>query len=200
MRMQPSCDGWKCVGAMVTLVVMAAVASPLPAQFPAPEVTKEHKKLKDDVGVWDAEMKLWMDPNADPMVSKGVETNRMLGDYWLVSDFTADLAGQKFAGHGQTGYDPNTKKFVGTWIDTMSASISPMEGTWDEKTGEMTMIMTSIDPASGKEVKSKSISKRKDDKTRIFTMYMQAPDGGDEWVKSMEITYTRRPDDKPAKK
>ena len=153
--------------------------------------------LKKDVGVWDAEMKLWMQgPDAPPDVSKGVERNRMLGDYWLISDFTTDLGGQKFVGHGQNGYDTKKQKFIGTWIDSMSASLSEMEGTYDEKTGELTMIMTSIDPASGQKIKSKSVSKHKDDNTRVFTMYMQIPGGGDNWVKSMEVTYTRRAESK----
>ncbi len=197
MRMQQRFTVLKNVVAVVCLLAVTCMASHVRAQFPTPEVTKEHKLLQQDAGVWDAEMKLWAQgPDAEPMVSKGVERNRMLGDYWLVSDFTVDLGGQKFSGHGQNGYDPVKKKFVGTWIDTMGAGISPMEGTYDEKTGEMTMTMTSVDPASGQEIKSKSVSKHKDDNTRVFTMFMQAPSGSDTWVKSMEVTYTRRADEK----
>jgi hypothetical protein len=201
MRMQQDFGRLKKVVAMACLLAVAGVAPSAWAQFPTPEVTKEHKMLKADAGVWDAEMKIWMGgPDAEPTVTKGVERNRMLGDYWLISDFTTDLGGQPFAGHGQNGYDPVKKKFVGTWIDSMSANISTMEGTYDEKSGELTMMMTSIDPTSGQEVKSKSVSKRKGDNTRVFTMYMQAPGGDGTWVKSMEVTYTRRPERTEEKK
>ncbi len=197
MRTQPGIRKLQSVVAMIGLLAVAGVATTAWSQAPAPEVTRWHKMLKDDAGVWDAEMKIWMQgPEAEPLVTKGVERNRMVGDYWLVSDFTADLGGQEFTGHGQTGYDPVKKKFVGTWIDSMSASLSPMEGTYDEKTGELTMMMTSVDPVSGQEVKSKSVSKPKGQNARVFTMFMQGPDGGDTWVKSMELIYTRRADEK----
>lgn len=176
---------------LLTCVAISAVAR---AQFPPPEVTDEHKVLKRDVGVWDAEMKLWMTgPDEEPMVSKGTERNRMMGDLWLLSTFTADLGGQPFTGHGQFGYDVNKKKFVATWVDSMTTHISLGEGSYDKSTDEMTMVMTGFDPSTGKEAKSKSVTKYVDRNTRQFTMYMQDPSGGDKWVKSMEISYKRRP-------
>ena len=188
MRVQKLVTMW--VGLLAAVCMTASVV----AQIPTPEVTKEHKLLKKDVGVWDAEMKIWMQgPDGEPMVSKGVERNRSVGDLWVISDYQGDLGDQTFRGHGQFGYDPIKKKFVGTWIDSMTPHISTMEGTYDEQSGEMTMIATGIDPATGEESKSKSVSKYPDDNTRIFTMFMKAPGGGDDWVKSMEINYKRRP-------
>lgn len=189
-----------CVRRVAGLGVVVFLATSLTGQvargqFPAPEVTPEHKLLRKDVGVWDAEMRLFMGgPDAEPMVSKGVERNRMLGDLWLVSNFTADLGGQEFQGHGQFGYDPRKKKFVGTWIENMGAHISTMEGDYDEAAAELTMVMDSIDPQTGAAVPMKTVSKYIGDDKRLFTMYMKSPEGGGEWVKSMEIHYTRRPD------
>ena len=34
----------------------------------------------------------------------------------------------EFHGQGQTGYDPNKKKYVGTWVDSISPTIMIMEG------------------------------------------------------------------------
>ena len=162
--------------------VVVCLATSVWAQFPVPEVTKEHKLLKKDVGVWDAEMKLWMaGPDQEPTVSKGSERNRMLGDFWVLSTYTSNLGGQDFQGSSQLGYDPQKKKFVGTWVDTMSTHISTMEGTYDDATSELTMFMTSVDPESGKEVKAKTVSKYVDKDTRTFVMYMQDPSGGDKW-------------------
>ena len=82
--------------------------------------------MQKDLGVWDAVMKIWMQgPESDPMISQGVERNRPMGDFWVVSNYESDLGGEKFVGHGQTGYDPAKKKFIGTWIDSMSPHLGP---------------------------------------------------------------------------
>ena len=126
------------------------------------------------------------------MVSKGVETNTMLGGLWLVTEFKGEFGGQPFEGRGQTGYDTNKGKYVGTWIDTMSTEIMVMEGDLDEKTQTMTMTSKGKDPA-GKPYESKQVSQRKGDDTRVFTMFMKSADTKDEYVRVMEITYNRRP-------
>lgn len=88
------------------------------AQF-AP-TSPEHELLKRDVGTWEATTTIWMgedgkaDPSAEPAVSKGKEVNRMLGDFWLVSNFGGDFGGMSFEGHSTTGFDPQKKQFVMT--------------------------------------------------------------------------------------
>ena len=179
-----------CVG----LALVGCMTPGVRAQMSPPEPTKEHKLLQQDVGVWDAEMKIWMQgPDSDPAVSKGVERVRPLGDLWIISNFEGDVSGQQFTGHSQMGYDPLKKKFVGTWIDTVSPHISTMEGTYDEATQELTMLMTNIDPATNKESKAKTVSKSVDKDTRVFTMFMETPGVGDGWTKMMETNYNRRP-------
>jgi hypothetical protein len=179
--------------ALVGLGILGVAFSSAVAQPPAPEVTNEHKLLKKDVGVWEAEMKTWMEgPDKEPMVSKGVERTHAVGDYWIVSTYEGDFAGQTFVGHSQMGYDPAKKKFIGTWIDSMSTSLAQMDGTYDEATQELTMVMTMLDPATGKDTKAKTVSKYIDDNTRQFTMYMETPGVGEGWMKSMEVTYKKR--------
>ena len=81
------------------------------AQMTPPEATKEHKLLQQDVGVWDADMKIWMQgPDSDPVVSQGVERSRPLGDLWVLSTFEGAVGEQKSTGHSQMGYDPLKKK------------------------------------------------------------------------------------------
>ncbi len=186
---------------LVCLLMMACAATSVQAQFPTPEITKEHKVLKKDVGVWDAETKFWpAGPNGDPMVSKGIERNRMIGGLWLLCNFSGEFGGQEFKGHSQTGYNSQKKKYVGTWVDSMSTHITTMEGTYDETKDELTSIMTSVDPATGNEITSKSVAKYTGKDTRMMTMYMADPNDGDVWVKSMEISYKRRPSEGKNKK
>ena len=152
---------------------------------------KELDVLKQDVGTWDCEMKMWMSgPDSDPMVVKGTEKLEMFGGIWQMSEFKADMGGVTFEGRGTVGYDPVKKKYIGTWIDSMNPYMSYMEGTYDESEKSMTMMMKGTGP-DGKPMVGKNVSENKDEKTRVFTMFNKTP-GGDEWVKSMQITYKKK--------
>jgi hypothetical protein len=158
--------------------------------MPMPKPGPEHEILKKDVGAWDATVESKMDPSGKPNVSKGVETNTLLGDgLWMIQDFKADLMGTPFQGHGITGYDPSKKKYVGTWVDSMSAGLSKTEGTYDPKTKTMTTWVEGPGP-DGTMMKMRSTSEWKDANTRVFTMY--SPAGQGEEFAMLKITYKRR--------
>ncbi|RMF39036.1 MAG: DUF1579 domain-containing protein, partial [Planctomycetota bacterium] len=95
-----------------------------------PEPGPEYRILKKDVGRWIAKMKMWEGPG-DPIEAEGTEINRMVGPYFVVSDFKVELNGQPFAGHGVFGYDAEKKKYVGSWIDSMSPIAMHMVGEYD---------------------------------------------------------------------
>ncbi len=162
------------------------------AQGPMPQATAEHKGLANEIGVWDAESKFWLAPGTAPVPSKAVETNKMLGELWMVSEFKGEVMGMSFVGHGQFGYDPHKKKYVGTWIDTFSPHLSVMEGTMDEATQTLTMMSKGFDPMLGKEVTSKMVSTMIDHDHKKFQIFMPVPGKEGEWWKKMEIEYTRR--------
>ena len=130
-----------------------------------------------------------MAPGAPPAVSKGVETNRILGGMWLLTDFKSEFMGQPFEGHGSAGWDAGKKKYVGVWVDTMSAGLALSEATYDAKTKSMTGWMEGPD-MTGKITKSKEVTEWKDADTRVFTMYMTGPDGKE--APNLRITYKRR--------
>ncbi len=154
--------------------------------------TDPRQVLANEVGTWDAESKFWMSPDGKPMVSKAVETNTMLGDNWILSTFKSNLGDEPFEGRGQFGYDPVSKKYIGTWIDTMSPYLGVMEGTLDESNGVLTMMSTARDPQTGKKSTSKLVSSFSDDNHKKFEMF--APVAGKEgkWWKVMEVNYARR--------
>lgn len=153
---------------------------------PMPQPGPEHEMLKKDVGTWDATVEMFMQPGAPAMVSKGVETVTMMGALWQVSEFKSEMMGQPFEGRGATGYDPAKKKFVGTWVDTMTPGYYTVEGTYDAATRTLTATMRGPD-ASGAVVETKETTQWTDADTRVFTMY--APDGK---TVGMRITYKRR--------
>jgi hypothetical protein len=160
------------------------------ASMPMVKPVPEHDLLKKDVGTWDATVETMASPEAPASKSKGVETNKLLGGLWLVTDFKSQMMGQPFEGHGTTGYDTNKKKYVGTWVDSMSTGLMTGESTYDPATKTVTGYMEGTDPATGKPTKMKMVTEYKDDNSRVFTMYMTGPDGKE--APAMKITYKRR--------
>lgn len=171
--------------------LLSAAFAPLAAYAQVPQ-DEAHKHLATEVGVWDATVQMWPAADAKPMESKAVETNEMFGDFWLLSKFETDFGGMKYAGRMQLGYDPQKKKYVGTWIDTMSPYLSTMEGTYDEKTKTSTMLATGVDAMTGKVSKSKMVTRIENEDSKVFEMFMPVEGKEGEWWKSMEVKYTRR--------
>jgi hypothetical protein len=176
---------------VTALLASLADATGANAQEP-PKPGDAHKELKSEVGTWDADVSMWMSPEAEPMKSKAVETNEMFGDFWLMSKFEGDFGGMKFKGHSMLGYDPHKKKYVGTWVDTLSPFLMTMEGEYDESTHTSTMIGTGTNWETGKPEKSKMTTVYSSDDEKTFTMYMADPNAEGEWIKHMEIKYKRR--------
>jgi hypothetical protein len=160
-----------------------APAKPLP----------EHKILASDEGTWDATIRMYAGgPDAEPSVSKGSEVNEVLpGGLWVLSKFEGEFGGMKFYGRGQFGFDPVKKKYVGTWLDSMSTVLSVLEGDYDAKTKTMTYVGDGYDPEHKAKFSQKMVTTMKDDGTRVFTLYMKF-EGQPAEAKFMEITYTKR--------
>lgn len=110
---------------------------PAPSQeITLPKPGPKHEILKKEAGVWDATVETRMELGGKPVVTKGVETNTLLGDgLWRVQDFKGELMGVPFQGHAVTGYDAAKKKSVGTWVDSMAPGLSSTEGSSDAKAG-----------------------------------------------------------------
>jgi Protein of unknown function (DUF1579) len=167
---------------------LTSVASTVRAQDAKP--LPEHKILAVEEGVWDAEITTTV-PGQDAIKSKGLETNRLIGGKWLISDFKGEFFGSPFEGHGVNGYDPKKGKYVGTWVDSMSQHIDVLEGTYDEKTKTLTLNSDSVNPANGKPMKLRLETQFKDDETRTFSEYVQM-DGEKSFTKFMEVKYSKR--------
>ncbi len=166
---------------LFSIAVLLVAATDTRAQDP-----DAMKLFKADVGDWNCEIRMFEPGSDQPQVSKGTETNKMLGDMWLISHFKGEMMGMPFEGASFTGYNAETKKFHGTWIDSMSPFPMANEGNWDETTRTMTSTGTGKDP-TGAEMKYKMTMVHKDG-ARHFTMFMV--DDEDE-TKMMEIHYTR---------
>ncbi|WP_250846988.1 DUF1579 domain-containing protein [Aquisphaera insulae] len=176
----------------VAVTALASIARADDPPFPKP--TAEHKILAADEGTWDATIKSYeAGPESAPTVTKGVEVNTVItGGLWIVSTFKGDFAGLAFEGRGQYGYDPIKKKYVGTWIDSMSTSVIVLEGTYDAGTKTLSFTGDGVCPVDNTKMVMRMVTTAKDEGTRHFVMYATGTITGGKEAKMMEVEYTKR--------
>jgi hypothetical protein len=164
-------------------------AAMMAAYEKAAEPAEAHKLLQKQVGKWNLSLKSWPAPGAPPMESTGTaETKSLLGDRYVQTEVSSNMMGKAFSGIGTTGYDKAKKKYVGTWIDSMSTGMMLSEGTADASGKVMTTQAVATDPLTGKPTKMRIVSKWESD-DKIVEEFFEKKGGKD--VKTMEITYTR---------
>jgi hypothetical protein len=131
-----------------------------------------------------------MDPSQPPEVSSGTHTSKLiLGDRWLVGDYSGTFDGKSFEGFGMWGYDTQKQKFINVWADNFSTSAMVSEGTADP-TGKIITFKCAYDcPIQKRNVKMRMVTTIKSPNEHVFEMYQDTPDGKE--FKAMEITYTK---------
>jgi len=152
--------------------------------------TAPHKMLANLVGTWTTQTKAWMEPGKPPVEGTGTCEQKMLLDgRYLQQEYSGEMMGSPFTGINLIGYDNHTKRYVSTWIDSMSTGIYYFEGdaTADGKT--ITQESSYDDPIRGPMV-WRSITRIVNDNTLEYEMYL-TPKGGVE-EKMMEMTVTRK--------
>lgn len=150
----------------------------------------EHERLKPMAGEWTAELKLFLEPGADPMVSKGtMKSQLVLGGRFLRSDYAGETFGKPFAGQGLMGYDKAKKRYVNTWVDSMSTAIMYSEGTCDEAGKVFTLHTRQKDVMTGKTENMKEVTTIVDNNTNTYQMFIEQ-DGKD--IKILDITFKRK--------
>lgn len=148
----------------------------------------EYDIFKKDVGEWDVEITTFMTESGKPEVTKGTESNRMMGGFWLIANFEGNLGGQDFKGHGIYGYDQQKRKYVGTWADSLGPVAMQTSGDYDKETETLTVEGESVGP-DGSPAVYKMATCYKDGK-RVMTMYMTPKDGKE--MKFFEMVYTKK--------
>lgn len=156
------------------------------------EPTKEHAWLQKLVGEWDSEADCAAE-NGEPMKSKGTETVRSMGGLWIVGE------GQGLMPDGDpatmlltVGYDPQKKRFIGSWAGSMMTHMWIYEGELDE--GQKVLTLNTTGPKFGGEPGAtaayQDIITVISDDHRTLTSRMQGDDGS--WTQFMEAHYRRR--------
>jgi hypothetical protein len=157
------------------------------------KVGPEHKHLAALAGDWTYVAKFRMAPEAPPMEMKGAaKRTPIFGGRFLRDDVSGPAQGgmPAFEGLGITGYDNHEKKYVGTWIDSMSTSVTQMTGEGSADGKVLTMHSEQYDPTYGKVVKMRWVTRITGPDSNISEFYTTLP-GGKE-MKTGEIIYTRK--------
>ncbi len=150
---------------------------------------EEHARLKMLVGKWKVETTTYGEEGKSPMKSEATAVVRpIFGGQYFREDYTGDFFGTKFTGMGIYGFDKGTKKFVSSWIDSMSTGIARSVGT-AMANGDIAFLGEYYDPVEERMVKTKFVLTLNSRKTHSGVYYSIAADGSEK--KMMEFVYTR---------
>ena len=175
---------------VITILGAAAFAAAtfVHAQVPPmPEPTKEHEWLKQFVGEWESELEVFMEPGKPPMKSKGTEVCRAIGGLWVIGEGKSDMGSHLLT----LGYDPEKKKYIGTWIDSMLNYMWKYEGTVDAAGKVLTLETEGPSMMKpGQMAKYKDVTEFKSKDQRAFTSSMLGDDG--KWVTIVKVDSRRK--------
>jgi hypothetical protein len=193
----------RALGAALTVVVGLALAHPIYGQEydeaavmaayeKAMTPAAPHARLAEMAGEWQLEVKFWMQPGGEPMVSTATSTRKMImGGRYLADHVEGDAMGQPFTGMGLTGYNNVEERFEATWVDNMGTGIFTSHGEWNEEENALVMHGSYVDPATGKKKMVKTISRIVGPDKEIFEQYEKS-EGEEEALKTMEIVSIRK--------
>jgi hypothetical protein len=130
-----------------------------------------------------------MAPDAPPERSSGTESVRSLGGVWVLCE---GLPGGGTATTLMTlGYDPEEKRYVGTFVGSMMTHLWVYDGGLDPAGKVLTLDTEGPSfTAEGGMTKYKDVIEFKDDNHRTLTSHVLGDDG--QWTQFMTANYRRR--------
>ena len=155
------------------------------------EPQKEHQWLEKLVGEWTYETEAMMGPDKPPSKFTGTESVRSLGGLWVICEGRGEFPG----GGTETmivtlGYDPEKKRYVGTFIASMMAKLWVYDGELDAAANRLTLNAEGpsfTDP--GKTAKFRDIVEIKSDDHRVMRSTVLGEDGV--WHEFMTMNHRR---------
>ncbi len=150
-----------------------------------------HQHLQAIVGEWETELKIWLSPEAEPIVATGeAESHWILGGRFVETTYRAEFMGRPFEGRGVEGYDNHAAEYVGTWRDTMGTYTMLYKGQCEEDCRVRTMVAQFTEPLSGRQLTARTVTTVLDDANYRLESFLVAPDGKS--FKNLEITARRK--------
>jgi hypothetical protein len=133
-----------------------------------------------------------MEPGKPPEKSRGTESLRALGGLWIIADGRGDVPGGGTHESVMTlGYDPQAKRFVGTFISSMMANLWVCDGELDA--AERVLTLHAEGPAmsgDGAMAKYQDVIEVVSDDHRVMRSRILGEDG--QWQEFMVAHYRRK--------
>ncbi len=157
-----------------------------------PEPQAEHLWLHQLVGEWSIESECIMGPDQPPMKTRGREIVRTLGKFWTIGDGVLDTPDGGSCDSIMTlGYDPQTKRFVGSFIASVMTHLWPYHGSLDASGKILTLDSEGPSFAGdGTMAKYQDIIEFVSPDHRTLTARVQSADGT--WQQFMTSHYRRK--------
>lgn len=155
------------------------------------EPLNEHKWLLKLAGDWTFQIVPLDGSDAPADECGGTEKVRAIGDLWIVSEGHGKMPDGKPATMLLTlGFDPRTKRFVGTWVGSMMANLWVYDGFLDETGKVLTLDSEGLSMCGdGKVGKYRDVIEIIDDNTRMLRSYGLGEDG--KWGQFMAMRQQR---------
>lgn len=155
------------------------------------EPEKEHHWLQKLIGDWTYEGEATMEPGKPAEKFKGTESVQSLGGLWIQANGKGEMPDGDTAMMVMTlGFNPQTKRYVGTWIGSMMTHLWLYDGELDA--AEKVLTLNSEGPAMstpGAMTKYRDVIEIVSDDRRTLSSHMLGDDG--EWRPFMRADYRR---------
>jgi hypothetical protein len=156
------------------------------------EPQQEHQWLQKLVGEWSYETEACMPGEQSPSKVQGSESVRSLGGLWILAEGRGEMPG---GGHATTlmtlGYDPQKKRYVGTWVGSMMTYLWVYDGALDAAGRVLTLNAEGPSMAGdGTMAKYQDVIELVSDDQRILRARLPGDDG--QWKDFMTAHYRRK--------
>lgn len=154
------------------------------------KAARDHAWLKQLVGEWDSTLKMHGHPDQPPAESKGSDSVRAIGDYWVVAETTTTMMGAPYSGVLSLGYDRTKQRFHGTWIDSTASALWIYTGTLNEAGDTLTLETEGPSPQqAAKTIKYRQIIQITGKDSRTMSLSVNAEGG--KWMTIITNEYRR---------
>jgi hypothetical protein len=155
------------------------------------EPQKEHQWLQKLVGEWTYEHECASGPDQPPVKASGTEKVRSIGGLWTVGEGQGEMPGGGASTSIMTlGYDPQAKRYIGTFVASMMTHLWIYNGSLDATGKKLTL------DTEGPSMTGEGMAKYQDiiefitNDHRTLTARLLGPDG--KWQEFMTAHYRRR--------
>jgi len=152
----------------------------------------EHRWLQQLVGQWTYEGDCDMGPDKPREKSKGTESVRAIGELWILGEGQCTMPdGEPGTTLLTLGFDPEKKRYVGTWVGSMMSKLWVYDGELD-KAGKV-LTLNAEGPSftdSNKLAMYQDVVEIKSADHRVWSSRIQREDGS--WHTFLTAEYRRK--------